>query len=446
MVTYEIVIPPQHGSVVITDNTAEYNADPGYEGYDSFTYVKKEDGVEVTTRKVCIEVETPVYPKIWKPAGGSCEVVSGLITGKLIYSILQEIDTLSGNPTGVTKPNVPSDPDYVAPIIDTVACPAATGWRGYAPTAYCQTNPDSSNTGNKIYVELEQYYLSSGHATGVRELNEVSNPNYIPPIPDPEMCPVGVTYTAIRSGVFYSENCVAPKPIASPIQFSKTYQSTLSQADANNLAANDPDFVSDGQAYANAYGSCVADTVSLLQYDAYYRQTACDTAGQQNRILCGTQEDFEDLSTVTTEPQDTGIFFYKDLSGLVKIDSGWYMGLDNNKSFFADSQGQITHYEECTMPLPALHLAVEEDVDGNMQVMAMLSAPYTADVIVGGRIDVNPLNATDDGVSFNITIPQGSQQATDPNFVLERDPNVTYYWQNWHVTPNNFTVNRQDPI
>lgn len=47
-------------------------------------------------------------------------------TGKKKYSILIEYDGYTKEPTGRIKPNIPSDPDYVAPVIDLIACPVTT--------------------------------------------------------------------------------------------------------------------------------------------------------------------------------------------------------------------------------------------------------------------------------------------------------------------------------
>ena len=44
-------------------------------------------------------------------------------TGYKGWSTLEEYDTYHGTATGVTKPNVPGDPDYVAPVYDPAACP-----------------------------------------------------------------------------------------------------------------------------------------------------------------------------------------------------------------------------------------------------------------------------------------------------------------------------------
>lgn len=43
--------------------------------------------------------------------------------GEKIFTLLVEINSRTGLPTGRFKPNVPIDPNYIAPTIDTIACP-----------------------------------------------------------------------------------------------------------------------------------------------------------------------------------------------------------------------------------------------------------------------------------------------------------------------------------
>lgn len=43
--------------------------------------------------------------------------------GYKIYTTLVEINTRTGQPTGRVKPNIPTDPNYIAPAIDEDACP-----------------------------------------------------------------------------------------------------------------------------------------------------------------------------------------------------------------------------------------------------------------------------------------------------------------------------------
>lgn len=44
-------------------------------------------------------------------------------TGTLIYTELVQINNTTGHPTGVVKPNVVTDVDYIAPATDTDSCP-----------------------------------------------------------------------------------------------------------------------------------------------------------------------------------------------------------------------------------------------------------------------------------------------------------------------------------
>ncbi|MBV7533765.1 hypothetical protein [Chitinophaga sp. sic0106] len=44
-------------------------------------------------------------------------------TGKKHFALLVQYSATTGLPTGVLKPNVPGDPDYVEPVVDGVACP-----------------------------------------------------------------------------------------------------------------------------------------------------------------------------------------------------------------------------------------------------------------------------------------------------------------------------------
>lgn len=47
-------------------------------------------------------------------------------TGNKIYTELIEVTIPDGDPTGFTKPNHPSDPDYIPPVVDTDHCPIVT--------------------------------------------------------------------------------------------------------------------------------------------------------------------------------------------------------------------------------------------------------------------------------------------------------------------------------
>jgi len=44
-------------------------------------------------------------------------------TGVKIYTELKQYSSLTGQYTGTTKANDPSDPDYVMPVLDETTCP-----------------------------------------------------------------------------------------------------------------------------------------------------------------------------------------------------------------------------------------------------------------------------------------------------------------------------------
>lgn len=58
--------------------------------------------------------------------------------GLLNYQLLEQYDTETGLATGVYKPNIINDPDYVAPSISD-QCPVRfTKWIGSDKTSYCE--------------------------------------------------------------------------------------------------------------------------------------------------------------------------------------------------------------------------------------------------------------------------------------------------------------------
>lgn len=43
--------------------------------------------------------------------------------GYIAYTLLVQYSSLTGAPTGLQKPNIPSDPDYIAPVYNPTLCP-----------------------------------------------------------------------------------------------------------------------------------------------------------------------------------------------------------------------------------------------------------------------------------------------------------------------------------
>lgn len=66
-----------------------------------------------------------VRPTAWRGLTGSktCVIVSGVRNGNSVFTTLQEYYTDDNSATGTQKPNVISDPDYIAPTADPINCP-----------------------------------------------------------------------------------------------------------------------------------------------------------------------------------------------------------------------------------------------------------------------------------------------------------------------------------
>lgn len=121
-ITYSITTPPSHGTASIDGGVLAYEHDAGYEGSDSLSYSVMEDGVEIMSRRVCIDVVTQNWPTEWRPTAPACVLIDNKRNGMKYFALLEEIDTFTKEPTGVTKPNTYTDPDYVLPVYDPVFC------------------------------------------------------------------------------------------------------------------------------------------------------------------------------------------------------------------------------------------------------------------------------------------------------------------------------------
>lgn len=77
------------------------------------------------------------------------------------------------------------------------------------------------------------------------------------------------TFTATRTEEVSKNNCPDGTQ-AEFVTFSRDYTSTVSQADADSQAANDPNFMSDAQANANEIGGCTQSNDVQLSIDSDY--------------------------------------------------------------------------------------------------------------------------------------------------------------------------------
>src|SRR5690606_33309794 len=100
----------------------DYTPDTGYSGPDTMQYEVFVDGVSQGVRNVCLTVVYQEGPKAWRPIDPFCVLENGARNGYQGWNTLEEYDTYHGDATGITKPNVPGDPDYVAPVYNLSAC------------------------------------------------------------------------------------------------------------------------------------------------------------------------------------------------------------------------------------------------------------------------------------------------------------------------------------
>ncbi|WP_373399676.1 hypothetical protein V8V91_08465 [Algoriphagus halophilus] len=109
-----------------------------------------------------VDGEEPVPPSTaWRVLESSlrCERdANNINTGMAIYDFLEEYFTETDLPTGETKLNAPSDPDYVAPVEDFVSCPVSFG--GYTSgNLYIIMNPAINSNEEKVRINGTEYTL-----------------------------------------------------------------------------------------------------------------------------------------------------------------------------------------------------------------------------------------------------------------------------------------------
>lgn len=99
-----------------------------------------------------------------------------------------------------TKSNVDTDPDYVAPIVNTTACPVTTSrtkaWRVKASTAYCLSDGSGNITGDQGWTTLEQYYTDDDSlvSPSSEKPNVDTDPDYVAPVTNTTACPIGAHF------------------------------------------------------------------------------------------------------------------------------------------------------------------------------------------------------------------------------------------------------------
>ena len=77
-------------------------------------------------------------------------------TGNKIYQTLIEKLSSDNTPTGFTKPNVISDPDYIPPVVDTIMCATSTSTTTTTIAPNCGGLAFNSGSYYEIYTDDEQ--------------------------------------------------------------------------------------------------------------------------------------------------------------------------------------------------------------------------------------------------------------------------------------------------
>lgn len=116
---WRILSSPSNGNAYISGDTIIYNHNPDFSGMDYFSY----ESIGGVTRNVAISVLSSETELSWIAAGQFCVIEDNARTGFVGYSILKQYDNINEMFTGVEKPNIPEDPDYVAPVENTSICP-----------------------------------------------------------------------------------------------------------------------------------------------------------------------------------------------------------------------------------------------------------------------------------------------------------------------------------
>lgn len=149
---YQIISPPSNGTLNLENEVLNYFPNFNFFGMDYYTY-RSVGGI---TRQVCINVLSEDTQLVWKPEGEYCVVEAGVRTGYSGYSILSQFDNFTNTFTGITKPNIDTDPDYVAPIENLDACPVGMEY------AYLATidRRKATQTINFNITSVEEYNIA----------------------------------------------------------------------------------------------------------------------------------------------------------------------------------------------------------------------------------------------------------------------------------------------
>lgn len=252
---YEIVLNPDHGDVDFSDPTLwVYTPDTDYVGADSFTYRAFYDGEWTEPTKVCLDiVENLNRQKGWRPINPYC-MVYGSYQG---YDDLEEyyLDDLTA--TGVTKPNVVTDADYVSPIYAIETCPAKFG-NVYMAQSFTRNNCVPGEIGLSVQYEVFEntHYADTQEEADEAAQEDIDDNGQAFANANADCIPV-TYFSSLATKVVSRNNCEDDQttlPVTYIVPLGK-YQSYISQADADAKAQ--ADITLNSQDWANENGECI---------------------------------------------------------------------------------------------------------------------------------------------------------------------------------------------
>ena len=203
----------------------------------------------------------------------SYEAIQNILT-------LYKVDPRTGFPTGEVKPNVPEDPDYIAPI-EGGTCPVIyTEWVPTDPS--CETNyifenvllcDDFTKSDCPIHYHgsVETYCVPAGtyfsalsqEDADQKALDDIAANGQAYANTNGSCVENTRYYNTLRTANYTRDDCAVGyhgSVVAYTVP-ANTYFTYTSVSDANVLA--DADLSANGQAYANANGTCIPDTYAF---------------------------------------------------------------------------------------------------------------------------------------------------------------------------------------
>jgi hypothetical protein len=125
-------------------------------------------------------------------------------TGYQGWTVIEQfyLDDNTAVAPAVTKANVDTDTDYIAPVVNTTACHVTitrpTAWRAKASTAYCISDGSGNITGQQGWTTLEKYYTDDNSLVSppTEKPNTSGDANYVAPVTNTTACPIGAHFGA----------------------------------------------------------------------------------------------------------------------------------------------------------------------------------------------------------------------------------------------------------